>query len=212
MRGLCKGVLVMIVLSACSSVTSSPASSAVAPEAVQSLPLFSTPSTAAAGHYSGGELSFEFPAAWNQASFEEQGSFSRVIVFLSTEALHEPCTTRVNSVGTETDCGWPIANGSLGSDGVLATWLGMGFPGWTFNPNNGTPGQIGGKTATVNDQVAPDECTALGGVRWMVATIPRPDAASNWYEMDACYAGPDLAPIRAQLQAMLDSVEWVRTP
>lgn len=211
MRGVCVGVMAMLLLTACSSVMPSPSSSAIASDVPLSPPLSSTPPTTAAGHFVAGELSFDFPGGWNQAFFDEQSSFSRVIVFLSTEPLHEPCTTRANSVGTETDCGSPIADNSLGSDGVLVTWLGMGFPGWSFDPNVGALGQIGGKAATVDDQAAPEVCKTLGGERWMVATVPRSEPY-NWYEMDACYAGPDLSGVRAQLHAMLDSVVWTSTP
>ena len=123
-------------------------------------------------------------------------------------------TFRINGTGRDR------AHGTLNAaiSGGKASGLARGFTGspWghlvaslgsTFDPTAGALGQIGGKTATVTDQAAPDDCTAAGGTRWMVATVPR-DSAANWYEMDACYGGPDLATVRAELDAMLKSVQW----
>jgi hypothetical protein len=220
-RILAIGAVLILALSACSLGTPSSSSrrSALAPSTSKTPPSAviatetETPTLATGlGHYSGGELAFDYPASWTPAYYEENSSFSRLIVFLSTERLINPCTTTISSTFTKTDCGSPLGDRRLGADGVLVAWDGRGFPGWSFDPAAGVEETIGGQSATVDDHAAPDYCAATGGEREMIATIPRADAISNWWEMNACYRGPDTSNVRSQLQAMLDSVKWVDAP
>ena len=74
-------------------------------------------------------LHFDHPEAWRAQEFPRvgHGSFGGPVVFLSTEALHDPCTVTYDAKGQQIDCGLPLDQ--LPDGGVLATWDQVGVPG-----------------------------------------------------------------------------------
>src|SRR5690242_20531726 len=95
--------------------------------------------------YSGQYVSFDYPSGWKALRFRrplELHSFP--LVYVSTQAVHSPCSTQ----GNETTCGWPVKR--LQPGGILAVWqfpYAPPCPGCAAGPA-GSPVQIGGHRAT----------------------------------------------------------------
>src|SRR5262245_28566160 len=71
----------------------------------------------AVSKYSDSFISFTHPTAWKTYSFEQPLEMHFFpFVYLSTQAMHNPCSTH----GNETACGWPVRR--LRPGGVLAVW------------------------------------------------------------------------------------------
>lgn len=162
-----------------------------------------TPSTQATWHFAQpGAMSFDYPANWQAAQFEVLSSFSSLIVYLSSEQLHDPCQRTPNSIS----CSSPI--GALPANGILVDWSRRSWIGWDFATVAGVPRVIGGRAAKVSHGVADEGCRAMGGEAEVIATIPDIPANLNWTEMRACLRGPALAEMQEQVEAMLASVVW----
>ena len=163
-----------------------------------------SPSTPAPRHFDGEALSFDYPGAWSDATFDVVSSFSSVIVYLSTSPLSDPCERTPGSITCDRN-----AVAALGADGVLVEWSRQSFPGWTFDPTKGRLTTVGGQAATL-EQVAPSEggCGSIGGERELVVTIGDVPPNWNWTEMRACLRGPSLDRLQAQVEAMLGTVTW----
>ena len=66
--------------------------------------------------YSNSFLSFSHPASWKEYPFRWAGELHfRPMVYLSTQPVHDPCSTK----GNTTSCGFPV--GRLQPGGVLVT-------------------------------------------------------------------------------------------
>jgi hypothetical protein len=154
-------------------------------------------------HFMTGIMSFDYPSSWNAATFDVASSFSTDLVYLSTAPLSDPCDRDPSSISCSR-----LAATSLGANGILVTWSAwVGFPGWTFDPSEGSQLSVGQRQATIVTAAAEGGCQKIGGVREIVVKIPRP-AHSNWMELDACLAGPDPSGAQGQLEAMLETVHW----
>jgi hypothetical protein len=158
--------------------------------------------TPGSGHFTGGGLSFDYPATWYAATYPVVSSFSTVQVFLSTVPLSDPCLRTSTSISCERS-----AVDSLGADGALVTWVHWGFPGRTFDPANGDPATVGGRRATLEWSSASPSCAAIGGERELLVTIES-RAEWNWDELQACLRGPAFERLDQEIEAMLDSVRW----
>jgi hypothetical protein len=156
-------------------------------------------------HFDGQGLSFDYPAEWAAAHFDVTSSFSNSIVYLSTSPLSDPCDRAPNSIQCVR-----AAAAALAPDGVLVEWSRNGFPGWTFDPTKGQRFDVSGRAATIEDLPAVESCKAIGGERQVVVTIDDPVADMNWTEVQACLRGPNLADLRAQVGAMLETIRWQR--
>ncbi len=163
-----------------------------------------SPSTPSFRHFDGEVLSFDYPGAWGNATFEVTSSFTTVLVYLSTAPMSDPCDRTSNSIA----CVRTVVS-ELAPDGVLVEWLRDSFPGWTFDSTKGHLITAGGRRATL-EQVDPIEeaCQSIGGERELVATIDDPTPDWNWTEMRACLRGPSLDRLQAQIQAMLTTITW----
>lgn len=163
----------------------------------------STPSPASLHTFNGGGLSFNFPASWTPHRYEWLSTMRSVIVYLSNEALHDPC----QSSGSPTTCGQPIDR--LGPDGVLVTWTENGNPAWnfkTFRQGEGRRTTVGGRPARVLVKTSVRTCGPIHADESIEVVIP--NGRYNWYEMDACIQGPDVATAEAQVRAMLRTVQF----
>jgi hypothetical protein len=147
--------------------------------------------------YSGQYVSFDYPAAWKALRFQrplELHSFP--LVYLSTQAIHSPCSTK----GNETTCGWPVKR--LRPGGVLAVWqLPYAPPCPGCSGPTGTPVQVGGRRATRN-VTAPGACRAVGADRTVEVTV------KNSVEFLACLRGPNLARNERRVEALLESTQF----
>src|SRR5262249_40690071 len=74
-------------------------------------------STQPVAKYSDSFVSSTHPADWKTYAFQQPLELHFFpFVYLSTQAMHNPCSTHAN----ETSCGWPIRR--LQPGGVLAVW------------------------------------------------------------------------------------------
>jgi hypothetical protein len=157
--------------------------------------------------YEGDEMAFEYSARWQAVHFENVSSFTRLLVYLSTEQLFEPCVRQLNAVS----CGSPLRS-NLGPDGVFIEWIHWGFPGREFDSTLGSLIDVGGRRATFQHHAPTEECIRVGADDMIVVTVEWPQAQSNWHEMTACLRGPDLDKIQEEIDSMLGSVRWVTPP
>jgi hypothetical protein len=150
--------------------------------------------------YSGPYVTFNYPPAWKALRFRrplELHSFP--LVYLSTQAIHSPCSTR----GNETTCGWPVK--SLKPGGVLAVWqfpYAPPCPGCTSG-TAGTQLQVGGRNAT-RKVTRGGACRAIGADRTIEVTIENSGAP----QFMACLRGPGLAQSERRVDAMLESTRF----
>jgi hypothetical protein len=148
--------------------------------------------------YSGQYVSFNYPAGWKALRFQrplELHSFP--LVYLSTQAIHSPCSTN----GNETTCGWPVKR--LRPGGVLAVWqipYSPPCPGCASGPN-GTQVQVGGRRATRQVTEA-GVCRAIGADRTIEVRV------KNSVEFLACLRGPNLARNERRVDALLKSTQF----
>jgi hypothetical protein len=156
--------------------------------------------------YSGEGLAFTHPAAWKPHSYENRSSFSRSIVYLSTQRLHPPCVRSNVTIGTGPEtgtlitCGWPLDH--LAPNSVLVEWSQHGTPTWRLDQEPGARRTIAGRAAKLHT-ARPGDCKTIGAEETITAYIPRLDLASNWYQMRACLRGPDLDKAQAQVRQLL---------
>jgi hypothetical protein len=130
-------------------------------------------------------LSFSYPASWRRYRWQFSTRFSDAIVYLSTGAEHDPCTT----TGLTTRCTPPVDR--LEPDGVLVSWTRWYFPRFGLERVSGTPTRIADHPAKVAVGAPQEWCARVGGERSVTASIALPDTA--WTGMEACLRGPDIA-------------------
>ena len=189
-------VMAALVLAGCVGVPRSPRSSATSEQRP-------TPVPTGLRHFDAGELSFDYPAVWQEARFEMVSSFSTALVFLSTASLSDPCTRTPNSIACTR-----LAASKLEADGIYLVWFHWGFPAWTFDPSKGTPQAVGGRPATLERLDPTPSCRAIGGERELLVTVDNPTAQWNWNELQACLRGPALDVLEGQIDAMFATVHW----
>jgi hypothetical protein len=153
-------------------------------------------------HFEDDMLAFDYPASWHEATYDVVSSFSSDLVYLSTAPLSDPCDRTPSSVSCSR-----LAATSLGTNGVLVTWTARGWPGWTFDPNEGSPLAVGQRQATFAVESPDESCKVIGGVRAITVVVPR-SAPGNWTQLDACLAGPDPLVAQSQVEALLKTVRW----
>jgi hypothetical protein len=148
--------------------------------------------------YSGQYVSFDYPAAWKALRFQrpvELHSFP--LVYLSTQAIHSPCSTQ----GNVTTCGWPVKR--LQPGGVLAVWqlpYAPPCPGCSGRPA-GKLVRVGGRSAT-RQVLAGGACRAIGADRTIEVTV------KNSVEFIACLRGPNLTQNERRVDALLKSTQF----
>lgn len=132
-------------------------------------------------------VAIRYPAGWQVAHYQVANSFYQSEAFLSTESMPDPCVRRANSTSCQS---WPPVH--LGQNGIIVGLWADSFPGWSFDPSAGQPVAVGGQAATFVIHEPDEACRAAGGDEQIAVTIPRAEQW-NWWELDACLSGPDLA-------------------
>ena len=119
--------------------------------------------------YSNSLLSFTHPADWKAYPFQWAGELHfQPLVYLSTQAVHDPCSTK----GNTTSCGFPVKQ--LEPGGVLVTWNASNPPSTGFGP--GPRIQVDGHPAT-RTITAGGMCSSIGADRTvdvLIQTHPSP--------------------------------------
>jgi hypothetical protein len=148
--------------------------------------------------YSGSYVSFEYPSGWKALRFQRPIELhSMPLVYLSTQAIHSPCSTH----GDETTCGWPLKH--LEPGGVLAVWqlpYSPPCPGCASAPA-GTQVRVGGRSATRRVK-AGGVCHAIGADRTIDVLV------KHSVEFMACLRGPNLAQNERRIDALLRSTQF----
>jgi hypothetical protein len=150
-----------------------------------------------------GGVSFRFPASWTPHRYRWLSTMRSVIVYLSNQAMHDPCEPS----GGSTTCGQPIDR--LGSGRVLVTWTENGNPAWnfkTFKQSEGRLVTVGGRPAKLLVETSGRPCGSIDADELIEVVIP--NGRYNWYEMDACIRGPDVTTAESQVRAMLHTVQF----
>jgi len=151
--------------------------------------------------YTGTFLSFTHPAAWKAYPLRTQALHFNPLVYLSTQPVHDPCTTS----GNTTTCGFPL--GQLEPGGVLVSWLyNGGPPALTLGP--GKRIQVGGRPATIVS-AAGGMCGQIGADRTIDVRIEMRPLPSALLELTACLRGPGLAHEQASIDALLASTKFL---
>jgi len=151
--------------------------------------------------YQNSFLSFTHPAAWKAYPFRWAGELHfRPLVYLSTQPVHDPCTTQ----GSTTTCGFPV--GELQPGGVLVTWQNSGPPAMGLGP--GTQTKVGGRPATRTD-TAGGLCRSIGADRTIHVLVETSPLPSPLTEFTACLRGPGLAQSETGVKALLASTKFV---
>lgn len=169
------------------------------------------PTKACAQHPSGyvcstsTQIRFAYPQSWHALAYTTPDLLSRSMIYLSTEALHDPCTSTTHGAATSITCDWPAS--SIGPNGVLAVWLLGGKPGWRLAAVPGTPTRIGGRPARIAKSTSGaeyDNCRRIGADEVVTAWVAR-RAPNDNYVFIACFRGPDLQTLEHQAHVLLAS-------
>jgi hypothetical protein len=151
--------------------------------------------------YSNSLLSFNHPADWKAYPFQWAGGLHfQPMVYLSTQAVYDPCSTK----GNTTSCGFPVKQ--LEPGGVLVTWNASNPPATGFGP--GTRIRVDGHPAT-RTVTTGGMCSSIGADRTIDVLIQTHPFPSTPTEMTACLRGPGLAQAQASVDALLASTKLV---
>jgi len=151
-------------------------------------------------------LVFAYPVAWREFHHPYFSTMSNSIADLATVDVPEPCATSRVSGGTQLTCSDRF---HLVPDSLVLHVMGNGNPAFDIlrnHPADATPLAIGGLPAYV-EQTAPLD-PAVGADASLTWTLSRPGFVDNFYTLTALMRGPHLAPIEAQLQALVASVRY----
>jgi hypothetical protein len=153
-------------------------------------------------------VTFKYPTAWSPSVWQapRQMLHFHPMVFLSTQATHDPCRTSSSAGGgTSIACGWPIDH--LAPGGVVVRWENRGSPDASLANFPGTSIDVGGRRAKLSTQ-RPGSCGGLSADAAISVAIARP-MESNWTAFEACLRGPNLAAHERQVRALLDSTRFL---
>jgi hypothetical protein len=150
--------------------------------------------------YSNSFLTFTHPAAWKAYPFRWAGGLHfSPMVYLSTQPVHDPCSTK----GNTTSCGLPV--GQLRPGGVLVTWNASGPPALALGP--GTRVRVGGRPAR-RVETAGGICRSIGADKTIDVRIQTSPLPSPLTEFTACLRGPGLAQAEQSVDALLASTQF----
>jgi hypothetical protein len=150
--------------------------------------------------YSNSLLSFSHPTGWKAYPFRWGGELHfRPTVYLSTQPVQDPCSTK----GNTTSCGFPV--GQLQPGGVLVTWNASNPP--SMGLGSGSRIQVDGREARRVD-TGGGICRSIGADRTVDVLIQTRPLPSTLTEMTACLRGPGLAQEEKSVDALLASTKF----
>jgi hypothetical protein len=149
--------------------------------------------------YSKSFLSFTHPAAWRAYSPRTHELHFNPLVYLSTQPVHDPCSTS----GNTTTCGFPVTE--LQPGGVLVTWQYGSPPAFTLG--SGTQMRVGGRPASLAD-TAGGICRRIGADRTIDVRIAVQPLPSVPVEFTACLRSPGLGQEKSAVDALLASTQF----
>ena len=131
---------------------------------------------------------------------------SSLIAYLGTVDALAPCVTTSVAVGTQTEC---RDRYRLVPDSLVVTIRSNGNPGFNVldRPPGVTPLTVGGLPGyRAVSSPAPDDTTEAETI--VTVTAAMPGSVDNFYTITAAIRGPDLDPLRAQVEAMITSLRY----
>jgi hypothetical protein len=149
--------------------------------------------------YSDSFLSFTHPAEWKAYSPQVHELHFNPLVYLSTQPMHDPCTTS----GNTTSCGFPVKQ--LEPGGVLVGWVDEGLPACTLGSGKRT--RIGGRPAVRTD-TAGGICRRIGADRTIDVRVELRPLPSPLLELTACLREPGVAQATSRVDALLASTRF----
>jgi hypothetical protein len=151
--------------------------------------------------YTGSGLSFSYPAAWTayKPIVPTVALHFHPLVYLSTQPVHAPCTTK----GNTTSCGFPLDH--LQPGGVLVTWETNGLPATDLGP--GPQLQVDGHPAARQVKTG-GECRRIGADETITVAIETTQLPSALTYLTACLRGPGLAQAADSVYALLASTKF----
>ena len=151
--------------------------------------------------YSSSVLSFTHPEAWTAYPFRWRGGLHfQPLVYLSTQPVHDPCSTQ----GNTTSCGFPVKQ--LQPGGVLVTWNAANPPALGLGP--GSRIRVDGHLARRID-TAGGMCRSIGADRTIDVLVETRPLPSPLTEFTACLRGPGLARAEKSVDALLASTKFL---
>lgn len=152
-----------------------------------------------------GGIAFVYPAGWRVFHHRETSSFSSSIADLATVDVPEPCVTMTDAVGTSTECGDRF---HLEPDTLVVHVTSGGMPGFTI-----LQPPAGAETIAVDGLpawfvAAHPENPAVGADAAFTWTLARPQSVDNFLSISALVRGPDVAVLKASLDALIASVHY----
>jgi hypothetical protein len=127
---------------------------------------------------------------------------SSLILDLSSQPEHQPCTTHHGAHSTTIRCHPPLHH--LKRNSVLVEWTRNAMPGFRLARASGTPVRIGGRRA--REQVRADTC-GIGAARSITADIGVP-GGNSYILFRACMSGPNPDRQEHRIQELLATVHW----
>jgi hypothetical protein len=161
----------------------------------------------------GDAVTFRYPVSWRPQQFPTQAAaaFFVVITYLSTDTLHDTCST---PRPTEIICGGtPLT--ALSPGGVLITWTKWSTPSpHRLSDQPGRQTTLNGHPASITSTLATDGCAAVGAAQEIHAIIVLDPVMPyrHWLDMSACLAAPDAAHAEMQVNEMLASLRVTAGP
>jgi hypothetical protein len=149
--------------------------------------------------YASSSLSFTHPSAWTAYPFRWAGELHfQPLVYLSTQPVRNPCTTR----GNVTSCGFPLRR--LRPGGVLVVWQVNGIPATGLGP--GTRIRVAGRPATFTETRG-GACRRIGADRTIEAVVETSRPPAPFVYLTACLRGPGVAKNEHSVRALLASTK-----
>jgi hypothetical protein len=158
-----------------------------------------------------GTLGFrtQYPASWSQLQQSGQATIGTSLVWLSNQAMHDPCSATVDGGQLVAMCGLPVTTMKPG--GVVVGWTRSEGP---VTPDPATLAQVPGRAITVGGQPAKlavaepgrNGCEAIGATRAMHLTVVV--SHEFQYEMTACLRGPKLSVLEGRVRQMLRTTSF----
>ena len=102
--------------------------------------------------------------------------------------------------------GWPSVLAR--PDDIAIMFAHRDFLGVEPDPTFGARIDVGGRVAYLRAETAQELCIRLGGEQQLSVQIWQADRPYNWYQIDACYRGPDFDQTETTMRDLLASVRW----
>lgn len=151
-------------------------------------------------------LVFDYPASWREFHGQSVSSFSSLIAYLGTVPVDASCSSKPSNGGVETTCGEHF---QLVSNSLAVAVRANGFPNFSVLnvPAGALSMVIGGLPGY--QEVGPSPPGDPSGAETVVTTtIAHPALIDNYYTITASLRGPDVAPMRTQLDALIASLRF----